>query len=95
MFNPLIDWCLICPCVSVICFVKKVWLCLSCFMFGLHIGVLASFGTILISLLYLAVSLSRTRTKDGYDYGVPPGAQWAMCLLSPVALALGMDRVSC
>ena len=65
-------------------------LCLDCI-----VGILASFGTILISLLYLAVSLSRTKTKDGYDYGVPPGAQWAMCLLSPVALALGMDRVSC
>ena len=46
-----------------------------------------------MSLIYLAVSQSRTITATGYDYGVPPSAQWAMCLLSPVALALAMDKV--
>ena len=57
------------------------------------LGAVASFSTIILSLIYLAVSQSRTITATGYDYGVPPSAQWAMCLLSPVALALAMDKV--
>ncbi|PVD38361.1 hypothetical protein C0Q70_00975 [Pomacea canaliculata] len=55
-------------------------------------GSIASFSTIVISLLYLAVSQTRTTTPNGYQYAVPPSAQWVMCLLSPIALALAMDQ---
>lgn len=54
----------------------------------------AGFLTILLSLIYLVVSQTRTLTAGGYVYDVPPGAQWVMCLLSPVALALAIDQVS-
>lgn len=55
-------------------------------------GMVASFSTILISLVYLAVSQTRTYTPNGPEYSIPAAGQWAMCLLSPVALALGMDQ---
>ncbi|XP_064604121.1 cholesterol transporter ABCA5-like [Liolophura sinensis] len=56
-------------------------------------GALASFATMAISLLYLVVSLTRTQTSTGdVDYSIPPGGRWALCLLSPVALALAIDQ---
>ncbi|XP_041352800.1 cholesterol transporter ABCA5-like [Gigantopelta aegis] len=55
-------------------------------------GNVASFSTIIISLLYLAVTFTRTPTSTGYDYSIPPAGRWGLCLLSPVALALAMDQ---
>ncbi|XP_076447270.1 cholesterol transporter ABCA5-like isoform X2 [Babylonia areolata] len=54
-------------------------------------GLVASFLTIIMSLAYLAVSQTRTVTDTEYTNSVPPEAQWVMCLLSPVALALAVD----
>ncbi|XP_067671428.1 cholesterol transporter ABCA5-like [Haliotis asinina] len=55
-------------------------------------GMVTSFATIAISCLYFAVSLTRDITRDGYHYNFAPGGIWALCLLSPVALALGIDQ---
>ncbi|XP_071105754.1 cholesterol transporter ABCA5-like isoform X1 [Haliotis cracherodii] len=55
-------------------------------------GMVTSFATIAISCLYFAVSLTRETTRDGYHYPYAPGGVWAICLLSPVALALGIDQ---
>ncbi|KAL5018612.1 hypothetical protein ScPMuIL_004334 [Solemya velum] len=56
-------------------------------------GGLASLFTMLISLTYLGVSLTRTYSSTGVPtYSVPPAGRWALCLLSPVALALAMDQ---
>ena len=57
-------------------------------------GGYASFATIIFSLLYLAVSL----TRDGYNEegpvsSIPAAGQWALCLMSPVAMALAIDQV--
>ena len=52
-------------------------------------GALASLGTILLSLLYLPVTILRAQSNP-----VPVWVQYLLSLLSPVALSLGMDRVS-
>lgn len=57
-------------------------------------GFAASFTTILFSLLYLAVSMTRQGyDEDGPVSSVPAGGQWALSLLSPVAMALAFDQV--
>ncbi|KAK7506756.1 hypothetical protein BaRGS_00002231 [Batillaria attramentaria] len=55
-------------------------------------GLVASFSTLLLSMMYLVVSQTRMYTNDGIEYDVPVPAQWAMCLLSPCALALALDK---
>ncbi|KAK7506564.1 hypothetical protein BaRGS_00002039, partial [Batillaria attramentaria] len=55
-------------------------------------GLVASFATLLCSLVYLAVSQTRTYTNNTVENSVPEAAQWAMCLLSPCALALAIDQ---
>ena len=57
-------------------------------------GGFASFATIIFSLLYLAVSLTRDGyNEDGPVSSIPASGQWALCLLSPVAMALAIDQV--
>lgn len=49
----------------------------------------------LLSTLYLIVSLTRT-VEEGtgsVSYKVPVYGRWLLCLLSPVAVALGIDQV--
>ena len=51
--------------------------------------------TLIFSLLYLVVSLTRNgQNEDGPVSTVPEWAQWLLCLLSPVALAMAVDQVS-
>ena len=46
------------------------------------------------SLLYLLISLTRNSYSDvGPVSTIPVGAQWLLCLISPVALALAIDQV--
>ncbi|KAL8586837.1 hypothetical protein ACOMHN_052713 [Nucella lapillus] len=54
-------------------------------------GMVAVILTLMTSLVYLAVSQTRTVTANEYTNSVPVAAQWAMCLLSPVALCLAVD----
>ena len=57
-------------------------------------GGLASFATMFFSLLYLLISLTRNSYSDvGPVSTIPVGAQWLLCLISPVALALAIDQV--
>ena len=58
-------------------------------------GTLASFGTMIISCLYLIVSMTRTTSIDGgsVSYSISVPVRWLLCLLSPVALSLGIDQV--
>ena len=56
-------------------------------------GIIASFSTIIISLLHFIVSMTRTPTVNGYDYSISPARRWALCLLSPVAFSLAIDQV--
>ena len=58
-------------------------------------GTLASFGSILVSLLYLIVSMTRNTSIDGgsVSYSISVPVRWILCLLSPVALSLGIDQV--
>ncbi|XP_041362811.1 ABC transporter A family member 1-like isoform X2 [Gigantopelta aegis] len=55
-------------------------------------GLVAAFSTIVISLLYFIVSMTRTTTLTGYDYSISPAGRWALCLLSPVAFSLAIDQ---
>ncbi|XP_053402183.1 cholesterol transporter ABCA5-like isoform X2 [Mercenaria mercenaria] len=57
-------------------------------------GGIASLSTMLISTLYLIVSLTRTIDEGtgSVSYTVPVYGRWLLCLLSPVALALGIDQ---
>ncbi|KAH3769106.1 hypothetical protein DPMN_170353 [Dreissena polymorpha] len=57
-------------------------------------GVAASMGTMIVSCLYLAVSLTRTYEEGtgSVSYKIPVYGRWLLCLLSPVCLALGMDQ---
>ncbi|KAL3876747.1 hypothetical protein ACJMK2_034544 [Sinanodonta woodiana] len=55
-------------------------------------GGVASLGTMVISLLYLIISLTRSYTSSGLQYSIPVGGRWVLCLLSPVALALAIDQ---
>ncbi|XP_060587751.1 cholesterol transporter ABCA5-like isoform X2 [Ruditapes philippinarum] len=57
-------------------------------------GGLSSLSTMLISTLYLIVSLTRTIDEGtgNVTYSVPVYGRWLLCLLSPVALALGIDQ---
>ncbi|XP_060574789.1 cholesterol transporter ABCA5-like isoform X2 [Ruditapes philippinarum] len=55
-------------------------------------GVIASLSSMMISLLYLIVSLTRTYTSTGVQYTIPVWARWLLCLLSPVSLALAVDQ---
>ena len=59
-------------------------------------GTVASFGSIIVSLLYLIVSMTRTTAVDGasVSYSISVPVRWILCLLSPVALSLGIDQVS-
>ncbi|CAH1795729.1 unnamed protein product [Owenia fusiformis] len=52
----------------------------------------ASLVPLIFSLLYLAVSLTRSYTIDGPVSSIPNVGQWFLCLLSPVALALSVDQ---
>ncbi|XP_035824811.1 ATP-binding cassette sub-family A member 5 [Aplysia californica] len=53
-------------------------------------GAITGFSTVIISLLYLIVS--QTRSENSYNANIPPVAQWFMCLLSPIAFAATMDQ---
>ncbi|XP_052816309.1 cholesterol transporter ABCA5-like isoform X2 [Mya arenaria] len=57
-------------------------------------GVVASMATMITSCLYLAVSLTRKYEAGtgSVSYSIPVYGRWLMCLLSPVAFALGMDQ---
>lgn len=57
-------------------------------------GALASFGSIILSLLYLIVSLTRKTSVDGasVSYSISVPVRWILSLLSPVALSLGIDQ---
>ncbi|XP_053381131.1 cholesterol transporter ABCA5-like [Mercenaria mercenaria] len=55
-------------------------------------GGVASVSSMLISLLYLIVSLTRTYTSAGVEYTIPVWGRWLLCILSPVALALAIDQ---
>ncbi|KAL4239790.1 ATP-binding cassette sub- A member 5 [Mactra antiquata] len=55
-------------------------------------GGIASLSSMLISLLYLIVSLTRTYTSSGIQYTIPVWGRWILCLFSPVALALAIDQ---
>ena len=57
-------------------------------------GALASFTTVILSMLYLPVSLTRESGPSGPESTIPMGGQWALSLFSPVAFALGIDRVN-
>lgn len=52
-------------------------------------GGLSSLATILLSMLYLAVRFAQSPTGESY---IPLWAQYLLCLLSPVALALAVDQ---
>ena len=58
-------------------------------------GAVGSFMTMLFSLAYLGVALTRSNHTgpEGPVSRVPVFAQWLLSLLSPVAFALGMDQV--
>ena len=58
-------------------------------------GFLASIGTMLVSCLYLAISLTREYGvgTGSVEYSIPVYGRWLMCLFSPVAFALGIDQV--
>lgn len=55
-------------------------------------GAVTSFTTTIFSMLYLVVVLTKDQTTGITT--IPPAAQWALCLLSPAAFALGIDLVS-
>jgi ATP-binding cassette subfamily A (ABC1) protein 5 len=58
-------------------------------------GAVGSIITMLFSFSYLAVELTRSNIigPEGAVSKVPTWAQWLLSLLSPVALALGIDQV--
>ncbi|KAJ8299359.1 hypothetical protein KUTeg_023419 [Tegillarca granosa] len=56
-------------------------------------GGIASLTTILLSLLYLVVSLTRSYSPTGeVTYSIPVSVRWVLCLLSPCAVALALDQ---
>ncbi|XP_052276886.1 ABC-type organic anion transporter ABCA8B-like isoform X3 [Dreissena polymorpha] len=55
-------------------------------------GAVASLASLLISTLYLVVSLTRTYTATGVQYTIPVWGRSLLCLLSPVCLALAIDQ---
>ncbi|XP_064639589.1 cholesterol transporter ABCA5-like isoform X2 [Lineus longissimus] len=56
-------------------------------------GAVASLATAVFSLLYLPISLTRSVGADGLPTStIPEAGQWALCLLSPTALALCIDQ---
>ncbi|KAK3091975.1 hypothetical protein FSP39_024134 [Pinctada imbricata] len=56
-------------------------------------GGVSSLGTMVISCLYLIVSMTRTTSSTGeLSYTIPPVGRGFLCLLSPVAVALAMDQ---
>jgi ATP-binding cassette subfamily A (ABC1) protein 5 len=57
-------------------------------------GGMASLATMLFSVLYLAISLTREIKEDGtVTYSIPPVGRGLMCLLSPCAIAQAIDQV--
>lgn len=57
-------------------------------------GGIASLATILLSLLYLVVSLTRSYSPTGeVTYSIPVSVRWILCLLSPCSVALALDQV--
>ena len=56
-------------------------------------GAMGGFITMVFSLLYLPVSLTRTYEVDGPVSSIPVWGQFLLCLLSPVAVALAVDQV--
>ncbi|BFZ21348.1 hypothetical protein BsWGS_24386 [Bradybaena similaris] len=53
-------------------------------------GAVTGFSTVIISCIYLAIS--QTRDAMSYDSNVPVGAQWILCLLSPISFATFVDQ---
>ena len=47
----------------------------------------------IFSLMYLPISLTRETSEDLQESAIPVAGQWALCLLSPVAIALAVDQV--
>ena len=51
-------------------------------------------STTAIGIIYYAIALSTTYDEDGRPHSpIPAWAQWLLCIFSPIAFALGVERV--
>ena len=70
------------------------WILTPFFQKAQTAGGLASMASMVTSLLYLAVSLTRTVTSSGeVTYAIPPVARGFLSLVSPCCVALAIDQV--